>query len=190
MDTTLNAETDSVIRGELASGERLLWDGHPTQGIMFRPADAFMIPFSLLWGGFAFFWEYEVMSTEKASWFFMLWGIPFVVVGLYFIVGRFLVDAKQRANTFYGVTNQRIIIVSGILSKKIKSLSLRTISDLSLDEKSNGSGIISFGASSFPTWWTRGMEWPGMPSPVPAFELSESARTVFELIRKAQGSAT
>ncbi len=149
-----------------------------------------MIPFSLLWGGFAFFWEYSVISTGQAPVFFMLWGIPFVAIGLHFIFGRFLVDAKQRANTSYGVTNQRVIIVSGISSKKIKSLNLRSLSDLSLDERSNGSGIISFGASSFPTWWTSGIAWPGMPAPVPTFELTENARTVFEMIRKAQGSAT
>jgi len=186
----LNIETESVIRGQLGSGERLLWNGRPAQGIVFRPADAFMIPFSLLWAGFAFFWEYSVISTDKAPLFFMLWGIPFVAIGLYFIFGRFLIDAKQRANTSYGVTNQRVIIVSGILSKKIKSLNLRSLSDLSLDEKVNGSGIISFGSSSFPAWWTGGMAWPGMPSPVPTFELTENARTVFEMIREAQGSAT
>ena len=186
----MNIETESVIGSQLASGERLLWNGRPVQGIVFKPADAFMIPFSLLWGGFAFFWEYSVISTDKAPLFFMLWGIPFVAIGLHFIFGRFLVDAKQRANTSYGVTSQRVIIVSGILSKKIKSLSLRSLSDLSLDEKSNGSGIISFGASTFPAFWPSGMAWPGMPSAVPTFELTENARTVFETIRKAQGSAT
>jgi hypothetical protein len=186
----LNIETESVIRLQLASEERLLWNGRPPQGFVFRGVDAFMIPFSLLWGGFALFWEYSVISTDKASLFFMLWGIPFVAIGLHFIFGRFLVDAKQRANTSYGVTNQRVIIVSGILSKKIKSLNLRSLSDLSLDEKSNGSGIISFGASSFPTWLSSGFAWPGMPSPLLTFELTENARTVFEIIRKAQGSAT
>jgi hypothetical protein len=185
----LDVETESVIRRQLASGERLLWNGRPAQGIVFRPVDGFMIPFSLLWGGFVFFWEYSVIST-KAPLFFMLWGIPFLAIGLHFIFGRFFVDAKQRANTSYGVTNQRVIIVSGIFSKKIKSLNLRSLSDLSLDEKSNGSGTISFGASSFPTWWMSGMAWPGMPSPVPTFELTENAKTVFEIIRKAQGSAT
>lgn len=186
----MNVETESVIQGRLASGERLLWNGRPVQGIVFRAADAFMIPFSLLWGGFALFWEYSAISRDRAPWFFMFWGIPFVAIGLHFIFGRFWVDAKQRANTSYGVTNQRVIIVSGILSKQIKSLSLRSLSDLSLDEKSNGTGIISFGASSFPTWWTSGMAWPGMPSPIPTFELTENARTVFDLIRKAQESAT
>src|SRR6266850_5154513 len=124
----------SVIASELGACERLLWSGRPAQGIVLRPSDAFLIPFSLLWGGFAMFWEYLVVTTARAPFFFMLWGIPFVCMGLHLIFGRFLLDAKQRSNTFYGVTNQRIIIVSGISSRKIKSLNVRTLSDVSLDE--------------------------------------------------------
>ena len=185
----MNIEAERAIRDQLASGERLLWHGRPRQGIVLRPADAFMIPFSLLWGGFAFFWEYSVISMDKAPLFFVLWGIPFVAIGLHFILGRFLVDARQRANTSYGLTNQRVIMVSGISSRKITSLNVRRLSDLSLDERSHGGGIISFGASNVPHWWASGMAWPGMPAPVPTFELSEHARTVFEMIRSAQASA-
>lgn len=139
-----------------------------------------------MWGGFALFWEYSVISTDNTPFFFMLWGLPFVAIGLHFIFGRFLIDAKQRASAFYGVTNQRVIIVSGVVSKKVKSLNLRTLSDLSLDDKGTGKGSTSFGGSSMPSWWAGGMAWPGMPSPAPAFEFIENPRAVFEIIRKAQ----
>jgi hypothetical protein len=184
----MDRSSEDAIQSQLTSGERLLWSGRPIQGIVFRPSDAFMIPFSFMWGGFAFFWEYSVISAGNVPFFFVLWGLPFVAVGLHVILGRFVIDAKQRANTSYGVTNQRIIIVSGLLSRKIKSLNLRTLSDLSLDEKANGRGTISFGGSSLPNWWMSGMAWPGMPSPAPAFELIEDPRTVFEVVRKAQGT--
>jgi hypothetical protein len=56
-----------------------------------------------MWGGFAFFWEYEVLTAARAPFFFMLWGLPFVAMGLQVIFGRFLVDAKHRASAFGSV---------------------------------------------------------------------------------------
>jgi hypothetical protein len=99
-----------------------------------------------------------------------------------------MVDAKQRASTILGVTNQRILIISGLVSRKIKSMNLRTLSDISLDERSNGQGTISFGPTSPFAWWTGGMNWPGMPS-APSFESIPNARSVYEIIREAQRNA-
>jgi hypothetical protein len=149
-----------------------------------------MIPFSLLWGGFALFWEASVLTTD-APFFFKLWGIPFVLAGVYIIFGRFIVDAKQRTKTFYAVTNERVIIISGLFSRKVKSLNLRTLTDISLDEKSDGSGTISFGSSNSSPWWSSGMAFPGWgPQPAPSFELIQAAKSVYETIRNAQRQAS
>ena len=187
-DTAVNEIPEQIVASQLSAGEKLLWSGRPRQGIMLRPSDAFVIPFSLLWCGFAIFWEAGVINS-KAPIMFQLWGIPFVLVGLYFVFGRFIVDARQRARTFYGLTSQRVIIISGIFTRQVKSLNLRTLTDVSLAERSNGLGTISFGAQA-PWWVGSGLTWPGMNTQLsPAFEGIDHPRDVYERLRTAQSTA-
>ena len=186
------ADISAALRPVLGSGERLLWSGQPRQGVVFRTSEIFMTPFALMWGGFAFFWEWEVIRAPNTPPFFMLWGIPFVLVGIYLIVGRFFVEAKQRERTYYGVTNERIIIVSGLFSRKVKSLNLRTLADLTLSENSNGEGSISFGGGTpFSAWFGGFSGWPGADNYLgPRFELIPNAKAVYESIRNAQRAAS
>jgi Bacterial PH domain len=159
---------ETILNPQLNSGERLLWSGQPRGGIRLRGQDAMLIPFSLLWGGFAIFWEcMALIATKKAPGpigvVFPLFGLPFVGVGLYLIFGRFFVDAKVRARTFYGVTNERIIIINGFFSQQTKSLQLRTLTDVSLTQRPDGSGTISFGPAPFHGWFFPGrlLAWSG-----------------------------
>lgn len=139
-------QNDQMIRRELAPGEQLLWSGMPAQGLRFRASDAFMIPFSLLWGGFAFFWEFMVVSQKGGPVFMAIWGIPFVLIGGYMIFGRFLHDRMLRARTWYGVTDQRALIVTGLFGRQVKSLDLASMGDITLRERANDDGDIVFGA--------------------------------------------
>jgi hypothetical protein len=75
--------------------------------------------------------------------------VPFVLAGLYVIVGRFFVDAWRRGQTEYGVTSERVIIVRGGFSSSLTSLDAPTLTDITLDAKQNGNGTITFGPTSF-----------------------------------------
>jgi hypothetical protein len=182
----MSESAESFVGQQLSAGERLLWTGQPPQGVMLRGSDVFLIPFSMLWAGFAFFWEFQVVRAN-APFFFKLWGIPFVLFGLYFVFGRFFTDARVRTRTFYAVTSERVIIIAGLFSRQIKSLNLRTLADLTVTEHSNGSGTISFGTAHPLGSFFPASSWPGsrryMP---PSFELSDRVRDVYEIIRKAQ----
>src|SRR4051812_28676436 len=112
----------------LMPGERVLWSGQPAQGLQLSPRDIFLIPFSVLWCGFAFFWEGSVIS-QGAPPFFMLWGIPFIAVGLFVSVGRFFLDAWARASMHYAVTDRRILISRARPTASFQALSLETLPD-------------------------------------------------------------
>jgi hypothetical protein len=50
------------IQSELLSGESIYWAGMPNPHIIFHSEDWQMIPFSLLWAGFAFSWEGDALG--------------------------------------------------------------------------------------------------------------------------------
>ena len=79
----------------LRPGEQLRWTGRPDPKVRFGAADVFLVPFSLLWAGFAIVWE-TMAITGGSSPFFALWGFPFVLLGLYIVFGRFII--KNAAN--------------------------------------------------------------------------------------------
>ena len=64
----INPDSLTAIQPELTSGESVLWAGQPNNRVIFHNEDLFLIPFSLLWGGFAIFWEGGVARYWGASW--------------------------------------------------------------------------------------------------------------------------
>ena len=180
----MDPDAQLAIAPHLDGGESLLWSGRPRQGLLIRRSDAFLIPFSLMWGGFAIFWEAAVIYAE-GGWFMTLWGIPFVLVGIYLMVGRFFVDAKRRSRTFYGFTRERAIVVSGLFGSRIRSINLRTLTETTLDERADRSGTILFG----PPERHQRASFDARESTT-TFELIEEARSVYNRLRNAQKEAS
>jgi Bacterial PH domain len=114
--------------------------------------------------------------------------VPFVLIGLYLIAGRFFADAQLRSKTYYGLTTERVVIVGGLFSRTTKSLQLRTLSDVSLSESSGGLGTITFGPVA--PWWAGSAGWPSYRRQLsPSFDSIAAARDVYEKIRVAQKQA-
>ena len=184
------------FRSYLLSGERILWTGQPKQGIAASGRDVMLIPFSLMWGGFAIFWNVSVWSAPEQGQgpdlFFRLWGLPFLVVGLYLIFGRFLHDAAARKRSYYAVTDQRILVLRGLISSNLRSLDIRRLPKLELSEHRDGTGTIEFegdnsifgsGRNGF-GYWT-----PALSSAVQFFRI-EDPRRIFELVRNQEKAAS
>jgi hypothetical protein len=141
----------------------------------------------MIWCGFAIFWLWGA-SHSGAPAFFSLFGVPFVAVGLYFVFGRFWTDAKNRANTIYGITDNRIIIRSGIFSRSVKSLNIKTLSDITINERSDGSGIITLGPSYPYHSIFQGTNWPGVKQ-APALDMIPNVREVYNIILRVQSGS-
>lgn len=130
-----------IFRQYLSNDEHILWTGKPEKGNIFSAGDIFLIPFSLLWCGFAIFWEITAIS-QGAPFFFALFGVPFVLVGLYLVIGRFFFNAYARNHTFYAITNKKIL---RIRKKKVEILERDNLPPVSIINHRNGNGTITFG---------------------------------------------
>jgi hypothetical protein len=91
----------------LLRDERIVWAGRPRQGLMFTPSDKFLIPFSLFWCGIVAFW---IISAVQTSFIFAFFAAPFVLIGFFFLFGRYTLDARTRSKTYYALTNRRALI--------------------------------------------------------------------------------
>ncbi|BDG03542.1 hypothetical protein AMOR_25380 [Anaeromyxobacter oryzae] len=182
--TQLGGRIPAEISKELGGGEQLIWSGAPVGGLRLRSSDAVVVPFSLLWAGFALFWERAVLQ-DGAPLFFALWGVPFVLMGAYITVGRFFFDAWRRSRTVYAVTNERVLILSGGFRKAVTSLRLDTLPGISLREARSGIGTISFGGGTPTGSILGGLEgWPGAERHLgPRFDLVPNARSIYEAIQ-------
>jgi hypothetical protein len=169
---------EEKFAGELQEGEKILWTGKPEAAVVFTAGDFFLVPFSLMWGGFAIFWESMALfaffgsDRDPAALIFPLFGIPFVLIGLYFIFGRFLYKKKRKEMTFYALTDSRAIILTNWPRQRMESVNLKQISSLQKSAGKKGIGNVVFGNSfGFGSMYQNtGMELlsPQTPS-IPAF---------------------
>ena len=138
---------ESCFEPYLLRSEVLRWTGRPISGIKLGASDIFLIPFSILWGGFALFWESAVVAVRV--WPMALFGIPFVVIGLYITIGRFFVDAWMRRRIVYGITDRRALIFKSFPGGGLTAVELKNVSNISMSQRKNGEGSIDFGRLNF-----------------------------------------
>ena len=137
------------LQYEMLPGETLLWSGQPQLRVLFHQQDLFVIPFSLLWGGFAIFWEWAATGHfgsrgNSLTGFFALWGLPFVLLGQYMIWGRFLYTAWRKSRTYYGLTNRRVLVINAGNTRKVTDGYLSNLSSVSISTRTDGTGTIEF----------------------------------------------
>lgn len=189
-----------VLRGRLAPDEDVLWYGQPKPSVLFESSDIFLVPFSLLWGGFALFWEGSVIAallrgeTKSGNGgdllMFAIGGVVMVLAGLYLMVGRFFGKRWLRRRTHYVVTNMRAVSLVTIKTGRILSLDLGSLTAPAKSVRKDGVGTIRLAKRS--PWGNNqdntGLDIIGYLSsrqkPPPVFYDIADADRVYELINE------
>lgn len=180
------------FQSELTPGESVIWAGQPSRKVIFHKEDVYLIPFSLLWGGFAIFWEASVLgfmggsSTDHSTrWFLLLWGVPFVLVGQYIIWGRFIYAAWKKGNIQYAVTNKRVLVLD-VPRRRLTAAFLEQIPIMDKTLRLDGIGTLRFGNPPVRTGRSSGFAgWDALNSgDVPTFVDIEGADTVYRLVNE------
>jgi hypothetical protein len=194
---------EAKFEGELLKEERLLWTGRPGKRL-FAPADLFLVPFSVLWGGFAIFWEIGVATAGSKNGrggppaFFLLFGAVFVLFGLYFIFGRFFYKLWRNDRTFYAVTNKRVIVLTETGGRKVRAAFINQVPVINKRIRADGSGTLNFGSAAgfgggelAAMYENTGMDFFGAfyGAPPPSFHAIPEAERVYRLVAEQVGAS-
>lgn len=180
-------ESSSIFQTLLNPAEKVLWTGKPRQGFVFWRSDIFFIPFSIVWAVLAYLWEFET-AVSNVPFQDKFWSIFSLSVAAYIVLLRFFVDAIYRYLTFYALTNQRVLIHTGLFKTTLTSLPLADLKEINLDPGKDGRGNIVFGPLDPKAWIYSGGGWPKMggQTSAPAFEMLKDAEKVYKQILAQQ----
>jgi hypothetical protein len=185
------SETNSqIFRDLLTPTEKILWTGKPRQGFVFWRSDIFFIPFSIVWAVVAYLLEFKTVVSDL-PFQDKIWSILSLSVAAYIVLLRFFVDLAYRYLTFYALTNQRVLIHTGLFKTTLTSLPLADLKEINLDLRKGGRGDIVFGPLDPKAWIYSGGGWPKMggQTPAPAFETLKDAEKVYKQILAQQKKA-
>lgn len=193
----VDPEIERKIQPELLPGERVLWTGRPDPSRLLNLADVGLIPFSLLWGGFALGWFVQGLTGRaKADAPTIIVGAFFALFGLYLIVGRFFVKAQRKRHTFYAVTDRRVVVLTDLWRRSVHAALIGHIPAIEKHVRADGVGSIRFGSGSrFASMYEdTGLEFFGAfyGAPAPSFlnipEVNDVTNLVTRLQVERQGS--
>ena len=193
LENILRIPTDTLIAlGEapykryLSPDEEILWEGQPDLRKNLDRSDAFLIPFSIFWFGFAIAWT---VITFLFGGFFFLFGIPFLAVGYWIAIGRLIYRKKLKRYTYYGITNQRIVISTGIKHQSFTEIPLVSIQNMNIEVTHNGVGTILFNGSGMEKYammyYNSGAQFINRYQQVQAFSDIPQANEVYQIIKDA-----
>lgn len=182
------SRTRNSWNGLLAPDEKILWQGQPCRAIDWR---ALLSPLTLMgafFTSFSLFWIAMAASMTAGSGApvlfraFPLFGLPFLVLGLWMLGGRVVLDAWLRGRTWYTLSSQTVFTARDVFARKtLESWPLRDIERIVLEDGQPGAVIFHLKGST-------GVHQGGNARPIRpvGFHQIDSAQQVYSLMRKAR----
>jgi hypothetical protein len=183
--------------GFLDEGEHVLWQGRPDPGIEWRqmlsPTSLFGVvftAFSLFWIGAAAAMIWGTGDAPGIFVLFPLFGLPFLLIGLFMMGGNVVWAAYLRRSTIYSVTTRQVFIARDTgAGRTLEAIRIANITDIALEGGDPGTVRIDVARPlGFRTEKIDGPDGMGMARSKRSFRLArlpEAAR-VFSLIRDQQ----
>ncbi|MHB1278555.1 MAG: hypothetical protein ACYC1Q_09155 [Bacteroidia bacterium] len=135
-------DAKQLFKDQLSGKEQILWASVPLQGLRLRKSDKYMIPFSLLWCATVVIWEWFALGMGELGTTMAWFGVPFMLIGLYLLVGRFYMDAFIRRNTFYALTSKKILVKTGRWNSSVDQFLLKSIKRITVEQGKGESGTL------------------------------------------------
>ena len=133
-----------IIEDHLQDDEHILWMGKPNPRKLLTNNDWLVIPFSIVWCGTVFWWLYSAFVSLGMLFALGMLLIPHYWIALWLFPLRFIYEYQRRQGTSYLITNQRVMIVSGVFQQKVTSLWLDQLPERKLSVNNYGSGTLKF----------------------------------------------
>ncbi len=138
-----------VIKPYLDTNEHIVWCDRPAKLFAFTVSDLFTSIFGVFWLAFSIFWMLTAFEGSKGSndamlSVFPLFGLPFVLVGLYLVFFKHIVTAIKRKKIIYALTNNRALIVHTGKRQYVQEYRYENIANIQMKCDSNDIGSIFF----------------------------------------------
>ena len=204
MDEIMSANPSYIFQNDLLSNEKILWAGQP-ELVWFTATDYFLIPFTLVAGGCGFagiiaaiLALYYAPATTETRLGGAVLVIPASILVLpmlfYLVIGRFFYKRWKNKNTYYAVTNQRVLVSCTAHGGSFQSIFINSLPSINKSIGKNGLGNLMFGTSPYnsPMLNNIGMEMNpfGSLQIAPAFYDIKDVNKVFELINDLRSVKT
>ncbi len=139
----LDPELNDLVKGELESGEQVLWVGQPRVLPFVRHLFLSSV-FAIVFAAIGMVLVLAATNAEGGQfWPPLLFGLLLLAPGLYHLSSP-LWTIRKAHRTLYVVTDRRAIVLTGTFSRMVLSFGPEQLTQLLRKEKPDGSGDILF----------------------------------------------